>query len=315
MANAGPDQTVFVSTTGTLDGSGSSDADSNPLTYKWSLTAPAGSSAQLSSATAVKSTFVVDKSGTYTAQLIVNDGTVDSVPDQVVITAQLDGPPALTESSLSEVRAAWARFRTEQGQEWGTGWDSVTGTPTRLSGGKSQPFAGDSETAARQFLSAYRDLFQMKAGLADLTVRFLSSSSADEGLTQDSHVRFAQSFQNLRVFNGGIEVHLTGDGRVYLVFNYYAPEAVLAQVSRTPGLTAQQIVQLAEADYPTRTLYDLGGQPFTPDPASALTTPELGLFRVDDGYHLVYRVQVGMILYILEANSGIVLDAVTFGAS
>lgn len=87
VANAGPDQQVYVTDTVTLDGSASSDADGNALTYAWTLTSvPAGSSASLSDATAVKPSFAVDKPGTYIASLVVNDGTVDSPADEVVIS-------------------------------------------------------------------------------------------------------------------------------------------------------------------------------------------------------------------------------------
>ena len=88
VANAGPDQTVTAGDTVTLDGSGSSDADGDTLTLLWSLTSvPAGSAAALSDPTAVGPTFVADVAGTYVAQLVVNDGTVDSAPDMVSITA------------------------------------------------------------------------------------------------------------------------------------------------------------------------------------------------------------------------------------
>ena len=89
VANAGPDQTVNVADTVTLDGSGSSDADSDPLTYSWALSVPGGSSAALSDTTAVGPTFVPDVDGTYTATLIVNDGTDNSAADSAVITAQV----------------------------------------------------------------------------------------------------------------------------------------------------------------------------------------------------------------------------------
>ena len=60
--------------------------NSDPLTYKWTLiTVPSGSTAQLSNPTIVKPTFVADKAGTYVAQLIVNDGKIDSPPSTVTI--------------------------------------------------------------------------------------------------------------------------------------------------------------------------------------------------------------------------------------
>jgi hypothetical protein len=93
-ANAGPDQTVPINTTVTLDGSGSIDVDGDILTYSWSLTVPDGSNASLSNPTAVKPTFVVDASGTYIAQLIVNDSMLDSTPDTVTINWENSAPVA-----------------------------------------------------------------------------------------------------------------------------------------------------------------------------------------------------------------------------
>jgi hypothetical protein len=87
VANAGPDQSVQVSATVTLNGSGSNDADKNPLTYDWSFASmPPGSTATLSNPTAVGPSFVADKAGLYVAQLIVNDGTMNSTPDTATVT-------------------------------------------------------------------------------------------------------------------------------------------------------------------------------------------------------------------------------------
>jgi hypothetical protein len=59
-----------------LNGGGSTDVNGDPLTYKWTLiTRPSRSAAVLAGATTVSPTFIVDVEGTYTAQLIVNDGT------------------------------------------------------------------------------------------------------------------------------------------------------------------------------------------------------------------------------------------------
>jgi mono/diheme cytochrome c family protein len=93
-ANAGPDQTVDVGSEVSLDGTGSSDADSDPLTYAWTLVSkPAGSTAALPvSATTEMVFFTPDVAGTYVVQLVVNDGSIDSTPDTVTITATAAGP-------------------------------------------------------------------------------------------------------------------------------------------------------------------------------------------------------------------------------
>ncbi|MCE2856585.1 MAG: PKD domain-containing protein [Comamonadaceae bacterium] len=92
VANAGSAQTVYAATVVTLDGSASTDADSDTLTYKWVLTTkPTGSSAALSSATVAKPTFTADTIGVYVASLVVNDGRADSVLVTVPITAVATG--------------------------------------------------------------------------------------------------------------------------------------------------------------------------------------------------------------------------------
>ena len=88
VANAGPDQNVNVGALVQLNGSGSTDANGAPLTYAWTLlTKPGGSAAALSNNNVVNPTFVADVAGTYVAQLIVNNGTANSAPDTVTITA------------------------------------------------------------------------------------------------------------------------------------------------------------------------------------------------------------------------------------
>src|SRR5262249_17675905 len=68
VANAGPNQSVFVNTLVRLDGSHSSDVDGDSITYRWSLsTFPANSAARLNDATTVNPSFTVDMKGTYVA--------------------------------------------------------------------------------------------------------------------------------------------------------------------------------------------------------------------------------------------------------
>ena len=83
--NAGPDQKVGVGNPVTLDGSGSSDADGDPLTYSWSFVSkPAGSSASLSGATSVSATFTADVVGQYAVRLTVSDGKTSATDDSAV---------------------------------------------------------------------------------------------------------------------------------------------------------------------------------------------------------------------------------------
>jgi K319-like protein len=89
VANPGPNQIVAVGATVTLNGSMSSDADNDPLTYSWSLlSVPSGSAAKLKGATTATPTFVADVAGIYVAQLIVSDGSTPSAPATLTVTAQ-----------------------------------------------------------------------------------------------------------------------------------------------------------------------------------------------------------------------------------
>jgi len=90
VANAGPAQTVLIGSTVVLSGAASSDANADRLTYKWVLsTKPTGSSASLSSSTAVSPSFKADVEGVFVASLIVNDGKVDSATSTVPISSVL----------------------------------------------------------------------------------------------------------------------------------------------------------------------------------------------------------------------------------
>src|SRR5690606_13775317 len=80
VADAGPDQIVKRRSIVQLDGSASTNAMERPLSYAWQiLSAPKGSRATLSDATALRPTFLADKKGAYRIQLIVTDGPLSSV--------------------------------------------------------------------------------------------------------------------------------------------------------------------------------------------------------------------------------------------
>ncbi|RZN42782.1 MAG: DUF11 domain-containing protein [Methanosarcinales archaeon] len=91
VADAGPDQTIeqsyYQGADVPLDGSGSYDLDGDPITYSWTWVG--------GSAIGVGPTVSLPL-GTTTVTLVVNDGTVDSSPDTVVITVQDTTPPVIT---------------------------------------------------------------------------------------------------------------------------------------------------------------------------------------------------------------------------
>lgn len=88
VANAGPAQTVDAGTRLQLAGSGT-DANHDVITYLWTLSGPAGSTATLENYHVATPTFTPDIAGSYVATLKVNDRQVDSAPSSVTITAQV----------------------------------------------------------------------------------------------------------------------------------------------------------------------------------------------------------------------------------
>ena len=95
LADAGPDQTGQVGSSLTLDGSASSDADGDALSYSWSVSSkPSGSNATLSQPQNVSTDITLDSAGSYVVQLIVNDGLLNSQPDTVVLRTENQPPVA-----------------------------------------------------------------------------------------------------------------------------------------------------------------------------------------------------------------------------
>ena len=134
VANAGVAQNVLTTSVVTIDGSASTDANGDVLTYAWTLTSkPVGSTATLTSATSAKPTFIADIAGTYVASLVVNDGKVSSIvaTTSVAAVARIAGSFGLMQTgfiSFCDVKGTSTFFSTSGNGTWTFNNCSVYGT-------------------------------------------------------------------------------------------------------------------------------------------------------------------------------------------
>ncbi|MEZ5291134.1 MAG: PKD domain-containing protein [Vicinamibacterales bacterium] len=95
VADAGSDRTAVVGTTVTLDGTRSTDADGDRLTYRWAVVRrPAASQATVSDTASPAPSLIVDVAGTYVVGLVVHDGVATSAAAAVTIDTANSAPHA-----------------------------------------------------------------------------------------------------------------------------------------------------------------------------------------------------------------------------
>ncbi|WP_322993546.1 PKD domain-containing protein [Limnohabitans sp.] len=115
VANAGPDQNVITGSTVTLNGLGSTDANGDALTYRWTLSRPSGSAAALLLTVPSQPTFVADVSGDYVASLIVNDLKADSQALSTVrVTAAVANLAPIAVAAASRSTVSLAAFTADK---------------------------------------------------------------------------------------------------------------------------------------------------------------------------------------------------------
>jgi len=111
VARVGADQTIKWSSTlptVNLDGSFSTDADLNPLSYRWAFMSvpPDSTLTTLTGAATGSPSFTPDKAGVYVASLIVNDGKEDSVAVATTITVESNNTAPVADAGTAQTVVA-----------------------------------------------------------------------------------------------------------------------------------------------------------------------------------------------------------------
>lgn len=162
-AGAGSAQSVRKHVAVTLDGSASSDADGDTLTYAWTQTA--GSAVMLSDATAVRPTFTSPAaSGDLAFQLVVSDGKTSSSPSIVTITVTNQAPTAAladsgTVAAASTFTLDGSSSSDPDGDPLAYSWTQTSGTTVSLNNadGAHPTFIAPSSPATLIFQLAVSD--------------------------------------------------------------------------------------------------------------------------------------------------------------
>lgn len=175
-----------------LDGTGSRDAGSNPLSFSWDLAVkPQGSSAVLSGVTTATPAFTPDLPGLYVARLIVNNGQLDSSADTATVTVQQVTAPYSASSLFSQPEAA-----------------AVTDSPNTFYTAEQQ--AAVLQAAIKTFDTAYTggvytfDLVNQDTDPNDtwepeVSAHFLSDDYPDDGVPTNATLRLRGNSSRLAV--------------------------------------------------------------------------------------------------------------------
>jgi RHS repeat-associated protein len=168
----GSDQ-VFVGETATFHGTASSDPDGNALQFLWQIqSAPVGSTAALTNATAPVATLVPDRPGTYVVTLTVSDYELSAPPVSLTLTVPNRAPVASL-TAPSEI---------------------TVGDPALISAASSADADGDPLSYSFALVSApatsVATLDQVQNGqvelIADLPGEYRVSVAVSDGVVQDT---------------------------------------------------------------------------------------------------------------------------------
>lgn len=296
VANAGVAQNVLKGSTVILDGSASSDANGDALTYYWTLTSrPPLSTATLSSTTLVKPSFIADRAGTYVATLSVYDKTQSSSMSVTITATSTNAAPVANAGVDQRVQAgAYGVILDGQGSSDADGdnlsykWTFISVPPNSM----LQPFSstwGRLDPVSR-FVANVPGTYVVSLVVNDGTVDSAPSTSTIIA-TADYTNAVPMSNAGLdQVVAPGTTVRLTGLGstdadhdaltyRWQLKSKPFGSKAVLA------SLTAAQPTFVADVagDYVAALIVNDGSANSDADNVTVTATPNLlNLYQVQD---------------------------------
>jgi len=275
VADAGPPRTVFVGDTVVLDGSGSTDADGNPLSYSWSLTAPQGSAATLSNPAAVNPSFTADQPGQYVAQLIVNDGTANSPPDTVTITTG-NSPPVANAgpdqtASLDDTVTLDGTGSTDVDEDILTYSWSIISMPVGSTAALSDP-----TSPTPNFVVDVDGVYVVQLVVNDGTV---NSTPDSVTITTGNTAPVAEAGPNQTVavgdtvnLDGSGSSDVNGDALTYSWSIISAPSGSMAVLSDLTSTTPDFVADL-EGEYVVQLIVNDGRANSSPDTVTVTVTP------------------------------------------
>lgn len=195
-ADAGPDQTVNEGDPVTLDGSGSSDPDNDPLTYQWSQVA--GPAVSLDTNNPVYPTFDspwVDAGGaTLTFRLIVSDGELDSNLTLVNITVKNVNNPPVADAGVDQTVQEGSPVTLDGSGSYDLDNESITYSWIQTAG--SQVSLSGSDTAIASFTAPL-------VGSAGETLSFKLTVSDGIDSTIDTVSVFVENVNHAPTANAG----------------------------------------------------------------------------------------------------------------
>jgi M6 family metalloprotease-like protein len=228
----------------------------------------------------------------------------------------LQGPMALALSGITQSQTERRQdFYTKFGRDWVVRLSADGRRIESMLGKGTQPYRGKPAEAARQFLRENARFFGLRDDLQDLKVL------TEKNTLGGSSAEFQQSYNNLPVENGRIQVSLNKEGRIVHVTSSYTP---IEGATDQAGLTKEQTLVRATDEFlrraavPNSYLPNRQTQIQQPRSRSELQlkeTPKIEDTFFAQGGRLIraYKILInatqpyGIMEFVVDANSGAIL--------